>query len=262
MLTIISYNVNGIRAAISKGFIDWLAQESPDIITIQETKAMLEQVDVSPIQALGYEIYWFAAEKKGYSGVATFTKIKPKQVKYGISNSFFDAEGRFLQLDFEDFTLINSYFPSGTTGDIRQEKKEEYLELVFDYCMELQKTQANIIVSGDYNICHKAIDINHPERHEGYSGFLPQEREWMDRFVRLGFVDSFRIFNNLPNQYSWWSYRAGARVKNLGWRIDYNMVSTAFAPKIKHAYILPHIIHSDHCPVGIELDFPRKTHNS
>lgn len=253
MISILSYNVNGIRAAIQKGFIEWLTQQNPDIIHIQETKALLEQVDIEPIRALGYEIYWFAAEKKGYSGVATFTKLKPQHITYGISHPFFDAEGRFLQLDFKDFTVINSYFPSGSSGDIRQEKKEEYLELVSDYCKQLLVSKPKVILSGDYNICHKPIDINHPERHEGYSGFLPQERAWMDSFIQLGFTDSFRMFNKQSEQYSWWSYRAGARQKNLGWRIDYHMVSTALQPSIQNGYILPQVSHSDHCPIGIEL---------
>ena len=177
-MKLISYNVNGIRAAISKGFMEWLETEMPDVIHIQETKAMQEQVDVDMLRMFGYEIHWFAAERKGYSGVATFTKLKPKNVVKGIGNDFFDSEGRFLRLDFEDFTLINSYFPSGTSGDVRQEKKEEYLELVLNYTNELRKTHPNIIVSCDYNICHKPIDINHPEKHEYVSGFLPNG--WTD----------------------------------------------------------------------------------
>ncbi len=253
-MKIVSYNVNGIRAAINKGFVEWLEEENPDIIQIQETKAMQNQVDVDMIRMLGYEIHWFAAEKKGYSGVATFTKIHPKNVVKGIGNEFFDAEGRFLRLDFENFTLINSYFPSGSSGDIRQEKKEEYLELVLNYTNELRKSHSNIIVSGDYNICHKAIDINHPEKHEDTSGFLPQERDWMDRFVASGFVDSFRKFNDKPEQYSWWSYRGGAKPKNLGWRIDYHMVSENIANALQNAWINPELSFSDHCPVFIELN--------
>lgn len=253
MSKIITYNVNGIRSAINKGFAEWLIQESPDIIHIQEVKALQEQVNLNTIISAGYTPYWFAAQKKGYSGVASFTKTPPQSVRYGIGSDFFDAEGRFLQLDYTNYTLINSYFPSGSSGDIRQEKKEEYLELVFDYCAELLKTQKNIIISGDFNICHTPIDINHPERHVGYSGFLPQEREWMDRMMRLGFIDSFRMFNMQAHQYSWWSYRAGARAKNLGWRIDYHLVSSHAASFVTHASILPHIVHSDHCPVVIEL---------
>lgn len=252
-MKIISYNVNGIRAAIEKGFVDWLAQESPDVIHIQEVKALAEQVPVHLFEDLGYSIYWHAAQKKGYSGVATFTKYKHVHVSYGIGNDFFDAEGRFLRLDFEEISLINSYFPSGTTGDIRQTKKEEYLELVFAYCKTLLQTRKQCIVSGDYNICHTEIDIHHPERHKNSSGFLPQERAWIDRFLALGFVDSFRLFSVEPHQYSWWSYRAGARQKNLGWRIDYHMVSADVQANVTGAYILPSVIHSDHCPVVIEL---------
>ena len=252
-MKIISYNVNGIRAALSKGFMDWFETEMPDVIHIQETKALQEQVNVDMLRMYGYQIHWFAAEQRGYSGVATFTKIRPKQVIKGIGNEFFDKEGRFLRLDFDDFTLINSYFPSGTSGDARQEKKEEYLELVLNYTNELRKTHPNIIISGDYNICHKAIDINHPEKHETMSGFLPQERAWMDRFVESGFVDSFRQFNTQPEQYSWWSYRGGAKFKNLGWRIDYHMVSTPLAAQLKSARIIPEVSFSDHCPVVVEL---------
>ncbi len=254
MVKIISYNVNGIRAAIGKGFLDWLKQESPDVIHIQETKAMREQIDTKPIEDLGYNIYWFAAEKKGYSGVATFTKQKPQNVTMGIGAEPYDSEGRFIRLDFENCTLINSYFPSGTTGDVRQEVKESYLEEVLQYTNNIAPQVSNIILSGDYNICHKAIDINNPVRNKNTSGFLPQEREWMDRFVASGFVDSFREFNTAAEQYSWWSYRAGARARNVGWRIDYNMISTALKPNLANAYILPQVVHSDHCPVVVELN--------
>lgn len=253
-MKIISYNVNGIRAAINKGFAEWLTDENPDIIHIQETKAMQEQVDCSAIEALGYTIYWNAAEKKGYSGVATFTKIKPKNVIYGIGIEKYDSEGRFLQLEFDEFVLINSYFPSGTTGDIRQEVKEAYLEDVLNYCNKNKSKLPGIILSGDYNICHKPIDINHPERHKNSSGFLPNEREWMDRFIASGFTDSFRKYDPSPEKYSWWSYRAGARKKNLGWRIDYHMVDTRLEDKMQNAAILNEVVHSDHCPIVLEMD--------
>ena len=255
MTKIISYNVNGIRAAISKGFIDWLATENPDIICIQETKAEQSQVDTSEIEKLGYLIYWHSAQKKGYSGVAVFTKMKPQNVITGIGIRSFDDEGRFLLLEFEHFSLINSYFPSGTTGDIRQTVKESYLASVQTFCNEYRKKQPKLIVSGDFNICHKAIDINHPERQIGVSGFLPQEREWVDKFIESGFIDSFRVFNQQPEQYSWWSYRAGARPRNIGWRIDYHMVSNELRENIAHATILQSIIHSDHCPVVVEMSF-------
>jgi len=254
MTKIISYNLNGIRAAIGHGFIEWLTTENPDIICIQETKAEHSQVDTSAIEQLGYSIYWHAAEKKGYSGVAVFTKIKPKNVIKGIGIERFDSEGRFLLLEFDDFSLIDSYFPSGTTGDIRQTVKEDYLEHVLKFCNEYRKKQPNLIVSGDYNICHKPIDINHPERQQGVSGFLPQEREWVDRFIASGFIDSFRVYNQEADQYSWWSYRAGARPRNMGWRIDYNMVSTEMKSRLKDARILQSVVHSDHCPVVVVIE--------
>lgn len=254
MTKIISYNVNGIRAAIGHGFIEWLAIENPDIICIQETKAEQTQVDTSAIERLGYRIYWHSAQKKGYSGVAVFTKVKPTNVIMGIGNEKFDSEGRFLLLEFDTFSLIDSYFPSGTTGDIRQTVKEDYLEHVLRFCNEYRKKQPKLIVCGDYNICHKPIDINHPERQEGVSGFLPQEREWIDRFLASGFIDSFRVYNQQPQQYSWWSYRAGARPKNLGWRIDYHMVSNELKSHLKDARILQSVVHSDHCPVVVEIE--------
>lgn len=254
MTRIVSYNVNGIRAAVSKGFIEWLSNDNPDIICIQETKAEQSQLDTSEIEKLGYSIYWHAAQKKGYSGVAVFTKKKPKNIITGIGIEQFDSEGRFLLLEFEKFSIVNSYFPSGTTGDIRQAVKENYLEEVLRFCNVYKSKQNKLIVSGDYNICHKPIDINHPERQEGVSGFLPQEREWVDRFLASGFIDSFRVYNQQAEQYSWWSYRAGARPRNIGWRIDYHMVSSALKPNLKNAVILQSVVHSDHCPVVVELE--------
>ena len=254
MTRIVSYNVNGIRAAVSKGFIEWLSNDNPDIICIQETKAEQSQLDTSEIEKLGYSIYWHAAQKKGYSGVAVFTKKKPKNIITGIGIEQFDSEGRFLLLEFEKFSIVNSYFPSGTTGDIRQAVKENYLEEVLRFCNVYKSKQNKLIVSGDYNICHKPIDINHPERQEGVSGFLPQEREWVDRFLASGFIDSFRVYNQQAEQYSWWSYRAGARPRNIGWRIDYHMVSSALKPNLKNAIILQSVVHSDHCPVVVELE--------
>lgn len=253
-MKIISYNVNGIRAAITKGFVEWIREENPDVIHIQETKANEDQVDLSIFNQLGYEWAWFSAQKKGYSGVATFYKKQPDIIKIGIDIESYDNEGRFIRLDYENITLLNSYFPSGTTGDIRQTVKEQYLEDVLLYINKLKQTRPNIILSGDFNICHKPIDINHPERHKNSSGFLPNEREWIDRLLQSGFTDSFRMFDNEPNKYSWWSYRANSREKNLGWRIDYNMVSDTLKSKVTNAYILPDVKHSDHCPVVIELD--------
>ena len=252
---IISYNVNGLRAAISKGFIDWLKLENPDILCIQETKLQQGQIDTSDFEKLGYYHYWHYADKKGYSGVALFTKQKPDNISIGIEIQKFDSEGRLIRADFGDITLLATYFPSGTTGDVRQAIKMEWLEEILKFTTQLQKVRPKLIVSGDFNICHKPIDINHPEKHETSSGFLPEEREWFDRFVGSGFVDSFRVFNQQPYQYSWWSYRANSRAKNLGWRIDYHMVTEPLKSVLKNAGILNNVYHSDHCPVTVEIDF-------
>jgi len=253
-MKIISYNVNGIRAALKKGFADWLLQENPDIICLQEIKANKEQVETNLISDLGYHLYWFSAQKKGYSGVAIFSKQKPDRVIKGIGIEKYDFEGRMIRADFGDFTLINSYFPSGTTGTVRQDFKMEYLADVQKFIDNLKKERPNIVLCGDYNICHKPIDINKPENKKGVSGFLPEEREWVTNFIENGFIDSFRMFDQSAEKYSWWSYRAGARPKNLGWRIDYHMVSETLRSKIIDAKILSDVVHSDHCPILIELD--------
>jgi exodeoxyribonuclease-3 len=251
---IISYNVNGIRAAMNKGFIEWLMSENPDIIGLQEVKADLSQINPAIFEDLGYEIYWYPAVKKGYSGVAILTKIKPKSIKYGMGLSKYDDEGRMLQANFDDFSFISAYFPSGTTGDVRQGFKYEFLDDVSGYMQELRKEHPKLILSGDYNICHKAIDIHNPVSNKKSSGFLPEERAWMDKFTESGFIDSFRYFNPDPHHYTWWSYRAGSRSKNLGWRIDYHMLTNELQDKLKSSVILPNTIHSDHCPIVLELN--------
>lgn len=253
-MKIISYNVNGIRAAMNKGFVDWLKKSNPDIIGLQELKAELNQIDASVFEDLGYEIYWYPAVKKGYSGVAILTKIKPDSIKYGMGISLYDDEGRMIQADFGDFSFISSYFPSGTTGDVRQSFKYEFLDDVFGYMQDLKGNNQNLILSGDYNICHKAIDIHNPISNKNSSGFLPAERAWMEKFTASGFVDTFRYFNTEPNHYTWWSYRAGARANNLGWRIDYHMVTEGLKTKLKRSVILPEALHSDHCPILLELE--------
>lgn len=252
---ILSYNVNGIRSAITKGFLSWLKDSSPDIICLQETKASPDQLDTEIFKQLGCYNYWFSAQKKGYSSVAVFTKTKPDNIFYGLGIDKYDFEGRTIRLDFGDITLINSYFPSGTTGDVRQDFKMDYLSDFKKYVDKIKVERPKIIISGDFNICHKPIDINHPERHKSSSGFLPEERAWMDDFMESGFVDSFREFNTDPNQYSWWSYRAGSRNKNLGWRIDYHLISQSLRSHLIGAEILSNVKHSDHCPVKIDLEF-------
>jgi len=255
MTKIISYNVNGIRAAISKGLIEWLKASDPDILCIQETKAQPDQIPVMDLIEAGYHCYFYSAKKKGYSGVALLTKQEPDRVVYGIKNEKYDDEGRFIRADFGDISVVSVYHPSGSSGDERQAFKMEWLEYFLNYINELKKTRPNLIISGDYNICHKPIDIHDPIRNATSSGFLPEEREWMSRFIDSGFVDTFRVYNNEPKQYSWWSYRANARAKNLGWRIDYHMTTKSIESKLRRAFILPEAKHSDHCPVVLEIDF-------
>lgn len=252
-MKIFSYNVNGIRAALRKGLDTWFDDVQPDVLCIQETKAWPEDIDEKLFSSLGYHTYVHSAEKKGYSGVMLITRKKPDNIIAGIGNTRFDNEGRYLRADFGDVTLINSYFPSGTTGTVRQDFKYEYLDLMYDHLMCLKKTRPKIIVSGDYNICHKAIDISKPENKKNVSGFLPDERAWISKLLDSGFVDSFRAFDQSSGKYSWWSYRARAREKNLGWRIDYHMVSDALKDALRNAAIHNDVYHSDHCPVYIDI---------
>lgn len=253
-MKIISYNVNGIRAAIQKGFTTWLEEQAADIICIQELKAEREQVDTQAIEDLGYHIYWHSAQKKGYSGVAIFSKIKPNHVEIGCGIEKYDFEGRVIRLDFDHVSVMSVYMPSGSSGDERQAFKMEWLADFHTYAHQLRTQIPNLIISGDYNICHRAIDIHNPKGNANSSGFLPEEREWMENFIQHGFVDTFRLIRaDEPHQYSWWSYRAGARGKNLGWRIDYHLASQPLQDRIQNAYILPDAMHSDHCPIVVEL---------
>ncbi len=254
MKRILSYNVNGIRAAIGKDFFKWLEQESPDVLCVQETKAQPGQMQEEQFKKMGYSIFTYSAEKKGYSGVAIICKEKPLRVEYGMNNPKYDVEGRVIRADFEGFSVISAYFPSGTTGGPRQDYKMDFLADFYAYLKELRKEHPNLIIAGDYNICRLWIDIHNPEKQQKTSGFLPEEREWFQQFVDDGYVDSFREINEEPHNYSWWSYRAGARAKNKGWRIDYHMVTAPLKAKIKDAGILPNVVHSDHCPVWVEMD--------
>ncbi|MCF8320037.1 MAG: exodeoxyribonuclease III [Flavobacterium sp.] len=253
-MRIISYNVNGIRAAISKGFIEWLQHSNPDVICLQEIKATEDQVPYLDIEMAGYPYqYYFPATKKGYSGVAILSKIKPNNVVFGTGIEHMDFEGRNVRVDFDELSVMSLYLPSGTNSD-RLSHKFMFMDDFQNYVNELKKEIPNLVICGDYNICHKAIDIHDPIRNANVSGFLPQERDWLDQFMKNGFIDSFRFFNDQPDNYSWWSYRAGARGNNKGWRIDYCLVSETLKDKLKRAYILPEAKHSDHCPVVVEIE--------
>jgi exodeoxyribonuclease-3 len=253
-MRIISYNVNGIRAAITKGFLDWIQQANPDVICLQEIKATEDQIPTEQITAAGYPYqYYFSAQKKGYSGVAILSKIKPNNVVFGTEVTHMDFEGRNLRADFDDLSVMSLYLPSGTNMD-RLDHKFKYMDDFLEYVNGLKKTIPNLIICGDYNICHQAIDIHDPIRNQTVSGFLPEERAWLDKFMKSGFIDSFRHFNKEPHNYSWWSYRAGARGNNKGWRIDYNLVSENLKDRMSRAVILPEAKHSDHCPILVEID--------
>ena len=254
-MKILSYNVNGIRAAMRKDIMPWLQTTDADVVCIQETKANKQQVDLEAIQAAGYPYhYWFSAQKKGYSGVAIFCKQEPTNVAYGTGIESMDFEGRNIRVDFKEVSIMSLYLPSGTNS-ARLEHKLEYMALFQEYVNTLKKELPNLVICGDYNICHQAIDIHNPVSNKNSSGFLPIERAWLDDFINQGFIDSFRHLNKQPDQYTWWSYRANARANNKGWRIDYNMVSQPLKQHIKRAFILPSAVHSDHCPHMVELAF-------
>ena len=253
-MKIISYNVNGIRAAISKGFLDWLLSADPDVICLQEIKATEDQIPTEAISAAGYPFqYYFSAQKKGYSGVAILSKTKPKNVVIGSGISHMDFEGRTIRADFETLSVMSLYLPSGTNSD-RLGYKFQFMDDFHSYINTLKKEIPNLIIGGDYNICHEAIDIHDPVRNKTVSGFLPEERIWLDGFMKSGFIDSFRFFNKQPNNYTWWSYRAGARGNNKGWRIDYLLANESLKDRLKRAVILPDAVHSDHCPILVEVD--------
>lgn len=253
-MQIVSYNVNGIRAAARKGLAEWLAENNFDIVCLQESKAMLEQVDMAPFEALGYQHHWHSAEKKGYSGVVTMTRHEPDNVVEGCGIEKYDSEGRILRTDFGDWSLLNCYFPSGTSGDARQDFKMEFLADFQTWIDELRKERPKLIIVGDYNIANHPIDIHDPVRNKKSSGFLPEEREWLTQWFDNGFTDAFRHVAPDKVEYSWWSYRANARANNKGWRIDYQSVSDNLADKIKDAHHRPDAVHSDHCPVWLEID--------
>ena len=252
MAVILTYNINGIRAALKKDLDSWIDSSKADIVCLQEIKAKPEQFNVEVFNKLGFECFINSAEKPGYSGVAILSKIKPKNVEYGCGIDKIDFEGRVIRADYDNYSVMSVYFPSGS-NPLRQAFKMEFLDLFYDYIQELKKKIPNLIISGDYNICHTSIDIHNPQRNKNTSGFLLEERDWVTKFIASGFVDSFRYFNSEPHNYSWWSYRANSRVKNLGWRIDYNMISESLLPNLNRSVILSQAVHSDHCPVLVEI---------
>ncbi len=253
-MKIISYNVNGIRAALNKGFIEWLKNANPDVICLQEIKAMKEQVDVSVFEEAGYPYhYWFSAQKKGYSGVAILSKTKPNHVEYGTGIESMDFEGRNLRVDFNNVSIMSLYLPSGT-NDTRLQHKFDYMDMFHYYIDALKKEIPNLVIMGDYNICHEEIDIHNPKGLSNVSGFLPVERTWIGNFMNSGFIDSFRHFNTEADNYTWWSYRANSRARNKGWRLDYALVSAPLQEKLKRSVILSDAMHSDHCPILLEIE--------
>jgi len=252
-MKVLTYNVNGIRAAMRKGLVDFLAREKADVVCLQELKANADQFDESEFTALGYNCYWYSAQKKGYSGVAILCKEAPKHVEYGCGHEVFDYEGRVVRADFDGYSVISAYFPSGSSGDIRQDVKFEFLDFFFDYVEELRETHPNLVICGDYNICHREIDIHDPVSNKKSSGFLPEEREWMSKFFDSGFVDTFRTLNPEPDNYTWWSFRANSRARNKGWRIDYIAISEPLGESLSKSAILPEDNHSDHCASYAEL---------
>ena len=252
-MTVASYNVNGIRAAMSKGFVSWLVATNPDVICLQEIKAMEDQIDTEALAKAGYvHQYYFSAQKKGYSGVAILSKTQPDHVEYGTGIEGMDFEGRNLRADFGSLSVMSMYLPSGTNTD-RLSYKFNYMDEIYDYFMDLKKQRPELIVCGDYNICHEAIDIHDPIRNQTVSGFLPEERAWMSKLLGSGFVDSFRHLNKNPHHYTWWTYRANARANNKGWRLDYGLITEPLLPQLKRSLILSQAVHSDHCPILVAL---------
>ncbi len=249
------WNVNGIRAAHKKGFLDWMVKESPDILCVQETKAMAEQLPDGLRDVPGYRSFFVSPkEKGGYSGVALYTKTEPDKVEFGMGADRFDDEGRIIAATYPGFVLYNVYFPNGKASPERLRYKMDFYEAFLEIAAKRVRKGDNIIVCGDVNTAHKEIDLARPKENQKISGFLPEEREWMDRFVAAGFVDTYRVFDHSPDRYTWWDMKTKARERNVGWRIDYFYVSKGLLPNLREAFILESVQGSDHCPIGIEVD--------
>jgi len=254
-MKLISWNVNGIRAASAKGYSEWFKKYNPDILCVQETKAQIDQLEESLANPDGYYSFWNSADKKGYSGTATFSRIEPRTVKPDMDNENFDGEGRVILTEFDEFMLYNIYFPNGKRDLSRVDYKLKFSDKVLELCEEHKKHGKKIIICGDFNTAHKEIDLKNAKSNQKNTGFLPEERAWIDKFISHGYVDTFRHFNKEPGNYTWWSYMFNARAKNVGWRIDYFFITENLLPNLKDAFILPEVMGSDHCPLGIELEF-------
>ena len=252
-MKILSWNVNGLRAAHRKGFLDWFLDEKPDVLCIQEMRAMEEQLPLDLIEVEGYNAYFCSAERKGYSGVALYTKIQPQEVRRGFGIEKFDREGRTLIAEYEDFILFSVYFPNGSSSPERLQYKLDFYNAILDYAISIKQEGKGIVICGDVNTAHKEIDLAQPEEKKTVSGFLPEERAWIDRLLSEGYIDTFRMFNQEPEQYTWWNMKLRARQRNLGWRIDYFFASEDMKNKLESAFILQDVMGSDHCPVGIIL---------
>ena len=252
MTTIVSWNVNGIRAAVRNGFIDWLRVSEPDVVCLQETRAHPHEVGAELRAPAGYRAFWHSAQRKGYSGVATFTKKEPLSVRPSGIEAF-DVEGRVMVLEFKDFMLVNAYFPNSQPERARIDYKLAFCQTILELCNRLREGGKNVILSGDYNIAHTEMDLARPKENEENPGYLPEEREAMTRFLSAGYVDTFRHFTKEGGHYTWWSYRGNARAKNVGWRLDYHCVNKEFVPRVKSSVIFSTVTGSDHCPVAITI---------
>jgi exodeoxyribonuclease-3 len=251
-MRLVSWNVNGIRAIVKKGLKDWIDTESPEILCLQETKAHQEQVPLEVTALSQYFQYYSRPIRKGYSGVAVFSKEEPLDVRYDFHEDF-DDEGRLIELEFPQFVLLNVYFPNGKASPERLDYKMGFYREFQKHCADLRDQGKNLVICGDVNTAHREIDLARPKANEGISGFLPQERAWMNRFLADGFIDTFRYFNQEPDQYTWWSVRTQARERNVGWRIDYFFISEGLVEIMSGAGIMDEVMGSDHCPLYLDL---------